>query len=445
MTLRSPATSSVSVDRGRELSLNVSPSEGNAWAGEIDWGETGETEGEDRPRTRKFQHTSALLQSLGYVLAAVGPLINLPRPSSPVLAGRQRSFLGSSSLVDRRVGHCQRRWGARGVDRGGSADGVSLAAHSSQPGSHVISSSVPLRPQSREDFSIGAAAASSQPHLNCVPVDGGGVEEACANCGKQGSDTVKLKDCTACRLVKYCGVDCQRAHRKQHKKACKKRAAELKDEELYSQGHEWPEGDFCPICTLPIPLPMSKYSRFNTCCMKRVCIGCDYAAQKRGMQDCAFCRTPIPDNDADVLAMIQARVAKKDPVAINHLAQKYFYGRLGLQKDMGKAVELWAEAAELGLVDSLFRLGHAFDRGEGVQEDKAKAAKFYEKAAMQGHAKSRYNLGCYEGQTGNHDRALRHLLISAKMGDSHSLEAIKTAFKAGLATKEQYAEALKGY
>ena len=46
------------------------------------------------------------------------------------------------------------------------------------------------------------------------------------------------------------------AHRKQHKKACKKRAAELKDEQLYSQGHERPEGNFCPICTLPIPLPM---------------------------------------------------------------------------------------------------------------------------------------------------------------------------------------------
>ena len=41
----------------------------------------------------------------------------------------------------------------------------------------------------------------------------------------------------------------------QHKKACKQRAAELEDERLYSQGHERPEWDICPICTLPIPLP----------------------------------------------------------------------------------------------------------------------------------------------------------------------------------------------
>ena len=67
------------------------------------------------------------------------------------------------------------------------------------------------------------------------------------------ADIVKLKNCNACRLVKYCGVGCQKAHRKQHRKACKLRAAELKDEKLYGQGHERPENDFCHICTLPIP------------------------------------------------------------------------------------------------------------------------------------------------------------------------------------------------
>ena len=127
--------------------------------------------------------------------------------------------------------------------------------------------------------------------MSCVPVMDDG-NEACVNCGKLGSDTVKLKNCTACRLVKYCGVDCQKAHRKQHKKACRQRAAELKDEQLYSQGHERSEGDFCPICTLPIELPTNKHSAFNICCMKTICNGCNVAAKKRGMFDCPFCRTP---------------------------------------------------------------------------------------------------------------------------------------------------------
>ena len=270
--------------------------------------------------------------------------------------------------------------------------------------------------------------------------------EACANCGMEPiGDAVKLKNCTACRLVKYCSVDCQKLHRDQHKKACKKRAAELKDEQLYSQGHERPEEDFCPICTLAIPFPINEHSVFKACCMKTICHGCDFAAQKRGMEDCPFCRTPCPENEADGLAMIQARVGKKDPEAITILGGYYRRGELGLKKNEGKAVELYAEAEELGSIEALFNLGVAYYNGEGVQEDQTKSVQFYEKAAMLGHVDSRYQLGYDEEKKGNPDRAVRHFLISAKMGDSDSIETIKKFFMGGDATKEQYAHALKGY
>ena len=258
--------------------------------------------------------------------------------------------------------------------------------------------------------------------MNDAPAPGAddGVE-ACAHCGKHGSDTVKLKNCNACHFVKYCGVDCQKAHRKQHKKACKKRAAELKDEQLYSRGHERMEVDFCPICTLAIPIPMEHHAVFNVCCNKRVCKGCVMAAQKRGMLDCPFCRTPYPSNHADALAMVQARVEKKDPVAIQLLGEYYYRGVLGLRRDMRKAVQLLTEAAELGSIEALYKIGIAYYNGEGVQEDQAKSVQFYEKAAMQGHAESRNNLGCLEGMKGNHDRAVRHLLISTKFTLGHLL------------------------
>ena len=283
--------------------------------------------------------------------------------------------------------------------------------------------------------------------MSCIAVDGGSAD-VCANCGKGSGGAggaIKLKNCIACRLVKYCGVDCQRAHRKQHKKACKKRAAELKDEQLYSQGLERMEDDFCPLCTLPIPLPMGDHSVVNACCTRRICYGCDVAAQKRGMHGCPFCRSPRPVNEADALAMIQARVAKKDPAAINYLGKHYFFGSLGLQKDLRKAVQLWTEAAELGSIEALFDLGLAYDHGEAVQVDKTKAAEFLKKAAIQGHVMSRYHLGWLEKLRSNDDHAVRHWLISAKMGHDESLEKIKDAVMAGFATKEQYAEALKGY
>jgi len=164
------------------------------------------------------------------------------------------------------------------------------------------------------------------------------------------------------------------------------------------------------------------------------------------MYDCPFCRTPYPgDDDDDRLAMIQARVEKKDPVAINNLGEQYNFGELGLRKDRRRAFELYNEAAELGSIEALYNLGNAYDRGEVVQKDEAKGNHFYEKAAMQGHVESRHNLGCSEGNEGNHDRAVRHFLVSAKMGYIASVEAIKTMFLRGTATKGQYALALRGY
>ena len=269
--------------------------------------------------------------------------------------------------------------------------------------------------------------------------------DVCANCGQEGHD-VKLKNCTACLLVKYCSVDCQKAHRKIHKKTCKKRSAELKDDRLYSQGHERPDAEFCPICTQPVPIPTGRHSFINPCCMKMVCNGCGYAAMKMGIDDkCPFCRAPDPKDDAETLALVQARVDKKDPEGIRFLADQYMQGSQGLEKDMSRAVELYIEAAELGSVGACNELGVAYHGGLGVEQDVSRSIHFYEKAAMLGHSMARHNLGSYECDRENYDRGVRHFLISAKMGFTSSLEGMKTLFTRGLATESQYAEALKGY
>ncbi|EJK58553.1 hypothetical protein THAOC_21308, partial [Thalassiosira oceanica] len=129
-------------------------------------------------------------------------------------------------------------------------------------------------------------------------------------------------------------------------------AARNLERALMSSGHDRPEEDRCPICFDLIELPTNKHSSINACCMKRVCDGCILDARRRGMNGrCPFCRTTRPIDDASELAMIQKRVSKGDADAINHLGQKYFYGELGLTKDVPRAIELWTEAAELGSLD----------------------------------------------------------------------------------------------
>ena len=283
--------------------------------------------------------------------------------------------------------------------------------------------------------------------MSCVPIPDTAVEEACANCGKGGSGAVKLKNCTACFLVKYCSVDCQKIHRKLHKKACKQRAAELKDEKLYGQGLERAELDFCPLCLLAIPMPMHEHSAFYTCCMKAVCKGCAIAAFKRGLiGTCPFCRAPQEKNDEETLRRIQKRVVARDPEATRRLGDHHLVGKYGLEKSESRAIELWSEAAELGSTAAHYKVGTAYYYGRyGVSQDRAKGIRNWESAAMQGHALSRSKLALAELEDGNDDRAVRHLMIAAKMGHKESLDVIKGFFTDGVATRAQYAEALKGY
>ncbi|EJK77605.1 hypothetical protein THAOC_00551, partial [Thalassiosira oceanica] len=131
--------------------------------------------------------------------------------------------------------------------------------------------------------------------------------------------------------------------------------------------------------------------------------------------------------------------------AIFFLGQQYYHGKVGLKRDRRKAVELWTEAAELGSIDALYNLGYAYFNGDEVEPDNAKGVEFWSKAAMQGHVNSRRSLGQAKMLRGNFDRAVRHWMISAKMGDKDSIENIKREFMKGLATKDQYAEALRGY
>ena len=73
----------------------------------------------------------------------------------------------------------------------------------------------------------------------------------CANFGEEGG--ASLKACMACKLVKYCNVNCQRNHWPKHKKVCKLRSAELRDEALFKDPS--PNED-CPICFLPMPMKL---------------------------------------------------------------------------------------------------------------------------------------------------------------------------------------------
>ncbi|EJK49417.1 hypothetical protein THAOC_31712 [Thalassiosira oceanica] len=271
--------------------------------------------------------------------------------------------------------------------------------------------------------------------------------------GQRKSETAKTGAmiCGACeRELPEGSYSGEQRVRRQSSRRCEECVAAGNQLVLMRKGRTRPEEDDCPICNLPLPLDTNdndtKQSIFQACCMKSVCNGCVLTARKRGMFDCPFCRTPTPDDDeSKILAMVQKRVDAGDPVAMHSLGQQYQFGLLGLEKDVTRAVELYERAAELGTKEAIFDLGCIYDEGTDVEEDIAKAIQHYEAAAMRGDVSARFNLGCGEEDAENYDLALQHWMISAKMGFQDALDNVKTMFMEGLATKADYAGALRGY
>ena len=64
---------------------------------------------------------------------------------------------------------------------------------------------------------------------------------------------------------------------------------------------------------------------------------------------------------------------------------------------------------------------------------------------MGGDDLARNNLGSLEGRARNYDMALKHFMIAVGGGDNESLKLIKQLFMKGLATRDDYAKALKAY
>ena len=267
-------------------------------------------------------------------------------------------------------------------------------------------------------------------------------DEVCASCGIAAGDDIKLKNC-ACNLVKYCSVDCQKNDRSRHKKACKKKMAELRDRDLFTQPDSSYLGE-CPLCCLPLSIDMSK-STMMSCCSKTICKGCNYANQMREMearleQRCAFCREPAVESQGEINKNIMKRIKKNDPAAMTQMGKTFFE-----EGDHEKALEYWTKAAELGDVDAHCGLGMLYYHGRGVEKDEKKAVHHLELAAIGGHPQARCLLALHEMKNRRFERAVKHLIIAANLGCDTSLQRIKDLFVDGIVSKDDYAAALRGY
>ena len=248
------------------------------------------------------------------------------------------------------------------------------------------------------------------------------IDNICANCGKGEENCSKLQKCSACLSVKYCSRECQAAHRPQHKKECKKRAAELHDEKLFADP---PPREECPICFQPLPIGNQK--TFESCCGKVICNGCIYAMSmsEEGADLCPFCRTERTNSNEEIIKRLKKLMDKDNGEAFLTLGGCYADGELDLAQDYRKANELFLKGAQFGCAEAYYNLGLAHDNGTGVEVDGKKADYYYKLAAIGGCVEARNNLGCMKGEAENKHRAIKHYILAARAGYKDSLDMVE--------------------
>jgi Zn-finger nucleic acid-binding protein len=254
-------------------------------------------------------------------------------------------------------------------------------------------------------------------------------KNVCANCGIAGMDNNELEECTACQSVRYCSDKCREEHREQHEEECKNRKAELHHKELFTQPDGTHHGE-CPICFLPLPLDKSE-SGFWSCCSSVICKGCIVANYKsNGDHTCPFCRESAVSKGENLIRLMK-RVKANDPAALSQMGRECHD-----EGDYDVALEYCTKAAELGDLEAHCRLGWMYWKGSGVGKDEEKAVYHWEKAAIGGNPEARYNLAVIEQKNGNVERAVKHFIIAAKVGDEDSMKALWKHYSAGNITKE---------
>jgi TPR repeat protein len=134
------------------------------------------------------------------------------------------------------------------------------------------------------------------------------------------------------------------------------------------------------------------------------------------------------------------RAKANDPMAIFQMGNK-----CRRDGDYEEAFKYYTKAAGLGDMEAHYNLSVAYRLGKGVEKNEKKELHHLEEAAIGGHDSARYNLGCYEGRNGRHERAMKHFIIAANLGYDRALEAVKVGFRSELVSKEDFEAALRGH
>jgi len=163
-------------------------------------------------------------------------------------------------------------------------------------------------------------------------------------------------------------------------------------------------------------------------------------AQEKSPLASAFERMMAGDN-AVARGILEPLVSDGDPDAQHMLGYMEERG-LGAEKNLKRALDLYAQAANGGSVDAQFALGELAFLGDGVKQDYRRAAGWFRLAASKGHIQAKVRLGVMyaEGLSFdiNRERAVELFEEAAKLGDAGAQYNMGVAYLVGQGVKQDY-------
>ena len=241
----------------------------------------------------------------------------------------------------------------------------------------------------------------------------------CSACGKFEAELgggLLMMRCARCCIASYCNGECQRAHLKAHRAACKQRATEIAAN--VNHGLVGVEG------------------LNSAAALRRAADAGDAGALMRLGLCYKFGKGGVGEDAAEAARKFTLAVEARNPPAeaYYNLAVCYNFG-IGLQKYIPEASRLFRISAEMGHPIAQHNLGVCLMRGKGVHYDPVEAFTWFKRAADAGHADAQCKVG-YALQTGlgvPEDKAagVVYYRRAAEQGDAIAMCSLEVCYLTG--------------
>ncbi len=144
------------------------------------------------------------------------------------------------------------------------------------------------------------------------------------------------------------------------------------------------------------------------------------ADMKRGQTlTCIFCRQEVAKRGTHEETM--KRVEANDPVALVHVGKNF--------ASKGEYAEVFRFCcADLGSGSAQQNLSVLYCEGKHLAANERRAIYHLEEAAIAGQPDARFNLGLLEWDEGCKERAVKHFIIVANLGDDESVQMLKHVY-----------------